>query len=60
MHSLVAVIVAAALGGIVAAPMFQLTVMQARSRAALEARVLWQSEVERANNSGLSTSMTLT
>ena len=31
-----------------ALPMFQLTVAQAQSRAQLEARVLWQSEIERA------------
>ena len=42
------VTVAAAMGAVVAAPMFQLTVAQAESRAALEARVLWQSEIERA------------
>lgn len=48
MGSLSAVIVAAALGAVVAAPMMQLTVAQAQSRAQLEARVLYQSEVERA------------
>jgi len=42
------VTVAAAMGAVVAAPMFQLTVAQAQSRAQLEARVLWQSEIERA------------
>ena len=48
MISMVSVTVAAAMGAMVAAPMFQLTVAQAQSRAQLEARVLWQSEVERA------------
>lgn len=48
MISMMSVTVAAALGAVVAAPMFQLTVAQAESRAALEARVLWQSEIERA------------
>lgn len=48
MMSLTSVVVAAALGSVVAVPMFQLTVAQAQSRAQLEARVLWQSEVERA------------
>ena len=46
--SITSVVVAAAMGTAVAAPMFQLTVAQAESRAALEARVLWQSEIERA------------
>ena len=46
--SITGVTMAAAMGAIVAAPMFQLTVAQAQSRAQLEARVLWQSEVERA------------
>ena len=48
MISMMSVTVAAAMGAIVAAPMFQLTLVQAQSRAQLEARVLWQSEVERA------------
>lgn len=48
MMSLTGVIVAGAVGATLAAPMFQLTVTQAQSRAQLEARVLWQSEVERA------------
>ena len=48
MFSLTSVVVSAALGGLVALPMLQLNVMQAQSRAQLEARVLWQSEVERA------------
>ena len=48
MISMMSVTVAAAMGAIVAAPMFQLTVAQAQSRAQLEARVLWQSEIERA------------
>ena len=48
MMSLTSVTVAAAMGAVVAAPMFQLTVAQAQSRAQLEARVLWQSEIERA------------
>jgi len=48
MMSLTGVVVAGAMGTIVMAPMFQLTVAQAQSRAQLEARVLWQSEVERA------------
>ena len=48
MMSMMSVTVAAALGAVVAAPMFQLTVAQAESRASLEARVLWQSEIERA------------
>ena len=48
MMSIVGVTVAAALGAIISIPMFQLTVAQAQSRAALEARVLWQSEIERA------------
>ncbi len=48
MMSMMSVTVAAAMGAVVAAPMFQLTVAQAQSRAALEARVLWQSEIERA------------
>ena len=46
--SMMSVTVAAAMGAVVAAPMFQLTVAQAQSRAQLEARVLWQSEIERA------------
>ena len=46
--SLTGVVVAGAMGAIIAAPMFQLQVMQAQSRAQLEARVLWQSEIERA------------
>ena len=46
--SITGVTVAAAMGAVVMAPMFQLTVAQAQSRAQLEARVLWQSEVERA------------
>ena len=46
--SITSVIVSAAMGTAVAAPMFQLTVAQAESRASLEARVLWQSEIERA------------
>ena len=46
--SLTGVIVAGAVGAVIAAPMFQLTVMQAQSRSQLEARVLWQSEIERA------------
>ena len=48
MISMMSVTVAAAMGVVVAAPMFQLTVAQAQSRAQLEARVLWQSEIERA------------
>ena len=48
MMSITSVVVAAAMGTAVAATMFQLTVAQAESRAALEARVLWQSEIERA------------
>ena len=48
MMSLTGVIVAGAMGTVIAAPMFQLTVTQAQSRAQLEARVLWQSEIERA------------
>ena len=48
MISLTSVTVASALGAIVALPMFNLTVAQAQSRAQLEARVLWQSEIERA------------
>ena len=48
MISITSVTIAAAMGAMVAAPMFQLTVAQAQSRAQLEARVLWQSEVERA------------
>ena len=48
MMSMMSVTVAAAMGAVVAAPMFQLTVAQAQSRAQLEARVLWQSEIERA------------
>lgn len=48
MMSIMSVTVAAAMGAVVAAPMFQLTVAQAQSRAQLEARVLWQSEIERA------------
>ena len=46
--SLTGVIVAGAVGAVIAGPMFQLTVMQAQSRSQLEARVLWQSEIERA------------
>lgn len=46
--SLTGVVIAGAMGAIMAAPMFQLQVAQAQSRAQLEARVLWQSEVERA------------
>ena len=48
MMSMMSVTVAAAMGAVVAAPMFQLTVAQVQSRAQLEARVLWQSEIERA------------
>ena len=48
MMSLTGVVVAGAVGMVIAAPMFQLTVAQAQSRAQLEARVLWQSEIERA------------
>ena len=48
MISMMSVTVAASMGVIVAAPMFQLTLAQAQSRAQLEARVLWQSEIERA------------
>ena len=48
MMSIVGVTVAAALGAIISIPMFQLTVAQAQSRSQLEARVLWQSEIERA------------
>ena len=46
--SLTGVLMAGAIGAVMAAPMLQLTVTQAQSRAQLEARVLWQSEVERA------------
>lgn len=46
--SMMSVITAAGLGAAIAAPMFQLTMAQAQSRAQLEARVLWQSEIERA------------
>ena len=46
--SLTGVVIAGAMGAIMAAPMMQLQVQQAQSRAQLEARVLWQSEVERA------------
>ena len=46
--SITGVVMAGAMGTIIMAPMFQLTVAQAQSRAQLEARVLWQSEVERA------------
>ena len=48
MMSITGVVMAGAMGTIIAAPMFQLTVAQAQSRAQLEARVLWQSEIERA------------
>ena len=48
MMSITGVVMAGAMGTIVMAPMFQLTVAQAQSRAQLEARVLWQSEIERA------------
>ena len=48
MMSLTGVVIAGAMGAIMAAPMFQLQVAQAQSRAQLEARVLWQSEIERA------------
>ena len=48
MMSLTGVVIAGAMGAIMAAPMMQLQVQQAQSRAQLEARVLWQSEVERA------------
>ena len=48
MMSLTGVVIAGAMGAIMAAPMFQLQVQQAQSRAQLEARVLWQSEIERA------------
>ena len=48
MMSLTGVVVAGAMGAIMAAPMMQLQVQQAQSRAQLEARVLWQSEIERA------------
>ena len=48
MMSMMSITVAAAMGAVVAAPMFQLTVAQAQSRAQLEARVLWQSEIRRA------------
>ena len=46
--SLTGVVIAGAMGAIMAAPMMQLQVQQAQSRAQLEARVLWQSEIERA------------
>ena len=48
MMSLTGVVIAGAMGAIMAAPMMQLQVQQAQSRAQLEARVLWQSEIERA------------
>jgi len=48
MGQLGAVIMAAVIGAMVAGPMLQLTVTQAKSRAQLEARVLYQSEIERA------------
>ena len=48
MMSMMSVVTAAGLGAAIAAPMFQLTLAQAQSRAQLEARVLWQSEIERA------------
>jgi len=48
MMSLTGVIVAGAVGTVIAAPLFQLQVATAQSRAQLEARVLWQSEIERA------------
>ena len=57
---MMSVTVAAAMGAVVAAPMFQLTVAQAQSRAQLEARVLWQSEIERARHSGHLITTTLT
>jgi len=46
--SLTGVVVAGAMGDIIAAPLFHLQVATAQSRAQLEARVLWQSEIERA------------
>jgi hypothetical protein len=48
MMSMMSVTMAAAIGAVVSVPMFQLTLAQTQSRAALEARVLWQSEIERA------------
>jgi len=48
MMSLTGVVVAGAMGAIIAAPLFQLQISTAQSRAQLEARVLWQSEIERA------------
>ena len=47
--SLTGVVVAGAMGAIIAAPLFQLQIATAQSRAQLEARVLWQSEYERAH-----------
>ena len=48
MMSMTSVVTAAGLGAAIAVPMFQLTLAQAQSRSQLEARVLWQSEIERA------------
>jgi hypothetical protein len=48
MMSITGVVMAGAMGTIIMVPMFNLTVAQAQSRAQLEARVLWQSEIERA------------
>ena len=48
MMSIPGIIVVASLGAVISAPIFRLSVTQAQSRAQLEARVLWQSEIERA------------
>ena len=47
--SLTGVVVAGAMGAIIAAPLFQLQIATAQSRSQLEARVLWQSEYERSH-----------
>jgi len=49
MMSLTGVVVAGAMGAIIAAPLFQLQIATAQSRSQLEARVLWQAEYERAH-----------
>ena len=48
MGNLLAVVVAAAVGAVIAIPTLQLITAQSKSRADLEARILYESEVDRA------------
>jgi len=48
MGNLLAVVVAAAVGAVIAIPTMQLITSQSKSRASLEARILYESEVDRA------------